>query len=119
MHQENKFSPFLEYLGNDRKIRTLNTFFQFILSTSHVQKSKKIKKFRQSLLVMELIKSKRKKTNKQTNKQAKRPRLPINADFVGVKQLHCQSFNFKCNFWSNRIVINQGMHMYSETLRIS
>ena len=117
MHQENKFSPFLEYLGNYRKIRTLNTFFQFISSTNHVQKSnkKKIKKFRQSLLVLEL----KKKQKEKTNKQAKRPRLPIDADFVGVKQLHCRSFNFKYNFWSNWVGINQGMHLYSETLRIS
>ena len=45
MHWENKFSLFLKYPGNDRKIQIFQTHFQFILSTNHGQK-KTIKKIR-------------------------------------------------------------------------
>ena len=38
MHWENKFSLFLKYLGNDRKIQIFQVHFQFISSTNHVQK---------------------------------------------------------------------------------
>ena len=43
MHWKNKFSLFLKYLGNDRKIQIFQTHFQFISSTNHVQKKEKKK----------------------------------------------------------------------------
>ena len=44
MHWENKFSLFLKYLGNDRKIQIFQTHFQFISSINHVQKKTTKKK---------------------------------------------------------------------------
>ena len=89
-------------------------------------KKQKIKKLLQSLLVLKLVKKSQKTIEKQTSKQTKKQKrsdLAIHVDFVGVKQLHCRGFNFKYNFCSNKIVINQCRHLslkkYSETLGIS